>query len=402
MSDVNSKLFIPNRINVGYQERAGTYTGKLAYVIYFDQAGKLRKEASWNSWRSKTIEPNEFDNSPIEGFVLNKKVGGVTESWGWNVRQEKVRVFDPRNFEIEISIPNLLFILRECDCSRGKGLEGKFCYAWSGAELILVPECSEDYKLSKGYTALQSKGVKSKEMIVGAHYLTKRMEDLIYVGKLDYYFMKYESEEELRDVYTPMRHHRQSGVKDQHGVLKRHVFYSSYNEISCFIVTDGLEKIGQLKSDTIVENYADIIDQWNKNEHASKVVALTIEPHADETDEIGHRGDTSWFSEDTPGVFTYYNSTSSYIHSTKTYVIDKIAQIGHYTIKNGVLTFIKDYTTGPKSNWSDNTYYRDGRYHNYPKMPFKEPVKTRLFATTENGNKFRVQSYTFEKGNGHG
>ena len=70
---VNTGLYIPDKIKVGYQKREGTYTGKLAYVIYYDEKGKLRKEASWNSWRKHDIEPQEFDNIPTEGFVLNKK-----------------------------------------------------------------------------------------------------------------------------------------------------------------------------------------------------------------------------------------------------------------------------------------------------------------------------------------
>ena len=53
----NEKLYIPKKINVGFQLRQGTYTGKLAYVIYWDDKGKLRKEASWESWRHKPGEP---------------------------------------------------------------------------------------------------------------------------------------------------------------------------------------------------------------------------------------------------------------------------------------------------------------------------------------------------------
>ena len=71
---MNSSIFVPKTINVGYQNRSGTYTGKLAYVIYYDEKGKLRKEASWNSWRDYKIPNDEFDNIPTEGFVLNKKL----------------------------------------------------------------------------------------------------------------------------------------------------------------------------------------------------------------------------------------------------------------------------------------------------------------------------------------
>lgn len=40
----STKMNIPEILNVGYQERHGTYTGKLAYVVYTDAKGKLRKE----------------------------------------------------------------------------------------------------------------------------------------------------------------------------------------------------------------------------------------------------------------------------------------------------------------------------------------------------------------------
>lgn len=43
----NDKLYIPKKLNVGYNERQETYTGKLAYVIYWDDKGVLRKETSW-------------------------------------------------------------------------------------------------------------------------------------------------------------------------------------------------------------------------------------------------------------------------------------------------------------------------------------------------------------------
>ena len=87
---MNSSIFVPKTINVGYQNRSGTYTGKLAYVIYYDEKGKLRKETSWNSWRDDKIPNDEFENVPMEGFVLNKKAGDY--STGWDHRHAYCRV----------------------------------------------------------------------------------------------------------------------------------------------------------------------------------------------------------------------------------------------------------------------------------------------------------------------
>lgn len=141
---MNTTLYLPKKIKVGFQNRSGTYTGKLAYVIYYDSKGVLRKEQSWQSWRNKDIEPQEFDNIPTEGFVLNKKVGDCT--CHWNHRQAYTRVYDPRGFEFEITIDNLLYILENTSAIKGKGLEGEFVYTWNGTELVLMPTCAPDFK----------------------------------------------------------------------------------------------------------------------------------------------------------------------------------------------------------------------------------------------------------------
>lgn len=40
---MNTNIFVPTKINVGFQERKDTYTGKLAYVIYFDEKVNYEK-----------------------------------------------------------------------------------------------------------------------------------------------------------------------------------------------------------------------------------------------------------------------------------------------------------------------------------------------------------------------
>lgn len=186
---MNSTIFIPKTINVGYQNRKSTYTGKLAYVIYYDEKGTLRKERSWNGWRDQNIPNNEFENVPTEGFVLNKHVGGVENSYGWNARKSYCRVYDPRGFEFEISIENLLYILENTNSIVGKGLEGEFVYGWDGKDLVLMPITSPDYKEISEYNKLiyANTKIKAKDLIVGATYLTKENVEVIYMGKFNKY-----------------------------------------------------------------------------------------------------------------------------------------------------------------------------------------------------------------------
>lgn len=180
-------IYLPSRINVGYINRDNTYTGKLAYIIYFDEKGVLRKETSWQSWRDQSISNEIFDNEPTEGFVLNKKAGGY--STGWNHRQTYTRIYDPRGFEFEITVDNLLYILENTNSVIGKGLEGSFVYGWSGKDLILVPCASPDYKQIKEYSKKISEklSLKPKDLVVGGTYLNKSNEQLVYMGKFPFY-----------------------------------------------------------------------------------------------------------------------------------------------------------------------------------------------------------------------
>lgn len=146
----NDNIYIPKILKVGYNKRENTYTNKLAYVIYYDNKNILRKENSWNSWIDKSLGTNEYNNELLSGFVINKNIGGV--NYGWNSRKSYIRIYDPRGFEIEISIENLLYILQYTNSIVGKGLEGNFIYGWSGKELVLIPEKSPDYLSIKEFS----------------------------------------------------------------------------------------------------------------------------------------------------------------------------------------------------------------------------------------------------------
>lgn len=115
------------------------------------------------------LKPFEFENIPTSGFVLNKKAGGY--STGWNYRQSYIRVYDPRNIEIEISIENLLYILENSTSTVGKGLEGEFVYGWDGKDLVLIPTISPEYTEIKRFNNLRSeKSLSKSELVLGNEY----------------------------------------------------------------------------------------------------------------------------------------------------------------------------------------------------------------------------------------
>ena len=359
----SQQLYIPDRIKVGYKHRQDCYNDILGYVIYFDKKGVLRKQTSWEGWRDKTMDPNEYDNIPTDGFVLNKDVGGARRSYGWNVRIEKVRVFDPRGFEIEIDIANLLFILRECDCSRGKGLEGKFVYAWDGTELVLLPAGCEDAKNSAKFTTLQGQQVKAKELIRGATYLTKRQETRIYLGRFDYYFAV---DEDL-------------ARKKSTGVEKRHVFWDGER----LLHAKDVKAIAAVQSEVVVPNYADLVEQYNRSDHGSKVARLFLEEQPSENQR------DYWYYEESPGVFVRCHEEWSNRHCYDL----------RFSVNDGILKTWHRYEQAQAERKENRPTYYGQTQHYYQKQSanYRVPTNHRLFAEMASGAIHKVEYYSFQR-----
>jgi len=261
---------VPKTITVGFNERSDTYTKKLAYIIYTDAKGVLRKEKSWEGWRDKKINPETYDNEAMSGFVLNKKVGG--NNYSWNPRNTYVRVFDPRGFEFEISVPNLLFILQETSSIKGKGLEGEFVYAWDGAELVLLPTTCQEYKDSAAFTTLQTKKITKNDIKEGMIYLNKDNDRVMYLGRHDW--TTYNSSYEYSDIYGNWQP-RYSGNYYGYGhdtstrktkinyfliTKKKHVFV--YIDKDEYWIQDGFTKIGRIESPDVSPLYAEKYDTF--------------------------------------------------------------------------------------------------------------------------------------------
>lgn len=183
-------IYLPENIKVGYVKRAGTFTGQLAYVVYQDAGGVWRKETSFDRWRDHDIPVTILENEPVSGFVLNKKAGGY--STGWNTRSTYCRVYDPRGWEFEIDIENLLYILENANSIRGKGLEGEFVYGWSSGDIVLMPTSSPDYQqLSMLSNKAQNwKRLTKKDMVKGHTYLSHTGDRLVYLDHATRY-MRY-------------------------------------------------------------------------------------------------------------------------------------------------------------------------------------------------------------------
>lgn len=245
---MQTKLFIPKKITVGFQEREGTFTGKLAYIIYTDEKGVLRKEGSWNSWRDKKLGEIELDNIPQNGYMFNK--GIQRDSYHFGSGRSVIRVYDPRDFEFEVSVDNLIGILMNSDVSKRDIVE-QCVFAWSGKDLILLPVNSKEYIESQEYTKNQSKKVSAKELKKGYTYSQKKSDSsLIYIG----YYEWFESND-----YRLKRHMVSKG--------KKHVFYSEATK------TFSVPAVGSLAECLLSEihsDYPNLVDNFEKSIHSKE------------------------------------------------------------------------------------------------------------------------------------
>ena len=174
-------ILIPEDITAGFNEGNYDSKEKLAFLVYKNERKELSQPKAWEKWRNKKLAPLEFKNEPQKGFVLDKAVGGYNTRFAY--RGESIRVWDPRGFEIEITLDNLLNIIKMCTCEAGGLLQGEFVYAWDKFQLILMPTISEDYKELKEFTLLklENKNFKTKDLIQHKVYRNKENELLIFL-----------------------------------------------------------------------------------------------------------------------------------------------------------------------------------------------------------------------------
>jgi hypothetical protein len=260
---MKTNIFIPKKIKIGFQNRSDTYTQKLAYIIYYDEKGVLRKETSWNGWRDKNIPDLDFDNVPTSGFVLNKKVGDYYG--GWDGRQAYIRIYDPRDFEFEITVNNLLYILENTNCIKGKGLDGDFVYAWDGKDLLLVPTSSPDYIEITKYNEIVHKNeyIKTTDLILGGTYKTKDNDKWIYMGRFDYHTKKSEKVDvETRWGRSYEYKYTKVNKGKHHFFVREHEYYADNTPYFQVLILKSLgNKFIEVVSSQCVNNYAELFEK---------------------------------------------------------------------------------------------------------------------------------------------
>lgn len=247
---MKSNLYIPKKIHVGFQTRKDTYTGKLAYIIYEDEKGVLRKKESWDGWRDQKINEVVLDNTPAR-FVFNK---GIQRQGYFGSGRSVMRVYDTRDFEFEISIDNLVGILMHSDISKRDIVE-ECVFAWAGKDLILLPVNSEEYRASVEYTDKQFLKISTKDLVKGYLYEKKKSDGhLMYMGYHEFF---------EKNGYS--LEHKHFG--------KKHVFYDI--NTSQFVVPSP-STIAKAVLEEVHADFAKIDAQLHKSYHLTELNTFDI------------------------------------------------------------------------------------------------------------------------------
>jgi hypothetical protein len=278
---MKTNLFIPTTLKVGFQSRPDTFNGKLAYIIYYDEKNKLRKESSWTSWRDESLGTLDIPNTPMNGFVFNKGIQRDNYS-GWGGGRSVLRVHDPRDFEFEISVDNLIGIMAHSDISK-RDIAESCVFAWAGPELVLLPINSQAYRDSVAFTAKQSQKLTSKSLVKGHTYTMKKEEgDFIYMGAMDWFDWteKDVREDNKQPVYRTQRFCYLALNLRHRNLGKKHIFFHAQKNT---FIPISVDRLSSCTYDAVHLDFPKLVDQWTASYHSQPIVGIIQSTNSDDT-----------------------------------------------------------------------------------------------------------------------
>ena len=164
----NIKIF--PKVYVGFQGRRAEDEIPLGFLTpYTDDAAGQKRRDTVDNWargygHAKTFNSIELDNEPMIGFEVGRS---IRRSGGWNGSGASyVRVKDPRGFELEITIENLVMIMNDNLIDNGE-IMAECVWGREGNRNILLPTNSEPYKASKQMAKSLSEVISLKEVKPG-------------------------------------------------------------------------------------------------------------------------------------------------------------------------------------------------------------------------------------------
>lgn len=175
--------------------------------------------------------------------------------------------YDPRGFEFEITVDNLLFILQECSSIKGKGIEGELIYSWDGKDLVLLPCSSEEYKESKDFTSLQTKKVTKNDITLGCLYKNKDGNTVMYLGRENWYEEDFSYSHNVWKLKTTNQHIFLYVDKDDN--------YLGSGKSRRYWLQKGFTKLAEKLTTEASTDFADEYDKFKKSFNGSAPTEIT-------------------------------------------------------------------------------------------------------------------------------
>lgn len=274
---MTKKLFIPSNLEIGFQHRHDTMDSKLAYITYKKEDNSIFKEKSWNSWRNQDIPIEKYENKPISGFIIAKN---IHQHCSYRHNRVKMRIYDARGYDFEISIENLSVIIDHCDINKSE-IIGECVYAWDGQEIVLVPTNTDLYKNAIKESQGKTKKFKVKDLKENTVYRTRlsrgSTEDYLYLGRRCWYCyqpLTYEEDKEIRDMTQNYERDNERSYCFSKAKMT-HVFYNlnTHN-----FEVDVVSKFASIVEDDYAE-FDEIVEKYEKTRRGSKTIGF--KPHDD-------------------------------------------------------------------------------------------------------------------------
>jgi hypothetical protein len=173
----NLSIRIFDKLYLGVQSRKGSVAH--GYMIpYEDNAAGRKRMANVDHWgreKSRVI----LENKPISGF----KVSRAQRHAGWKNVITSIMMEDPRGFEIEITMTNLVMLTDNALIQNGEILQ-ECVWARDGSFNVLLPVNSEPYKEAKENTRRVTTKVSTRTLNIGDKVQTDKALVGIYMGYL--------------------------------------------------------------------------------------------------------------------------------------------------------------------------------------------------------------------------
>lgn len=120
-----------------------------------------------------------IDNKPMIGFRISRSLRRL----GWDNRNTYIRIEDPRGFEIDISVANMIMLTDNNLLENGEILR-ECVWGRDGNTNILLPVNSTPYMQAVTNTARVKSSVNSRTVCAGDHVILKNGREGRYMGAL--------------------------------------------------------------------------------------------------------------------------------------------------------------------------------------------------------------------------